>query len=177
MLNNIAATLGGGVPVSLTDYESIATVTVGGGGASSIDFTSIPSTYSHLQVRMMFTKSAAGYFFAYFNSDTSPSNYHSHYLEGNGSTVGAGANSDAALGYLGNSSTVPIGSVLDILDYTNTNKYKTSRALTGQHQGGGASVVFASTLWETTTAINAIKIIPASGTIGQYSSFALYGIK
>jgi hypothetical protein len=159
------------------DYESIATVTVGGGGASSVEFSSIASTYSHLQIRMAFTKSAAGYFYAYFNNDTSPSNYHSHYLEGNGTTAGAGANSDAALGYLGNSSTKPIGSILDVLDYSSVNKYTTSRALTGQHQGGGASIVFASTLWESTSAVNTIKIIPASGTIGQHSHFALYGVK
>ena len=33
------------------DFESIATVTVGGGGAASIEFTSIPGTYQHLQIR------------------------------------------------------------------------------------------------------------------------------
>ena len=159
------------------DYQSIQTITVGAGGVSSIEFTSIPSTYKHLQVRMMFTKSANGYFYSYFNGDTSPSNYHSHYLEANGATVGAGANSDAAIGYFGSSSTVPIGCVLDVLDYANTNKYKTSKTLTGQYKGGGASIVFSSQLWETTTAINALKVIPASGTIGQYSSFALYGVK
>jgi hypothetical protein len=35
-----------------TDFESIATVTVGGGGASSISFTSIPATYKHLQLEI-----------------------------------------------------------------------------------------------------------------------------
>ena len=33
------------------DYESIATVTVGAGGSSSVTFSSIPSTYTHLQIR------------------------------------------------------------------------------------------------------------------------------
>ena len=32
-------------------YESIATVTVGSGGSSYIEFTSIPGTYTHLQIR------------------------------------------------------------------------------------------------------------------------------
>jgi hypothetical protein len=31
------------------DFESIATVTVGSGGSAVISFTSIPSTYAHLQ--------------------------------------------------------------------------------------------------------------------------------
>lgn len=34
-----------------TDYDSIATTTVGAGGAASITFSSIPSTYQHLQIR------------------------------------------------------------------------------------------------------------------------------
>jgi hypothetical protein len=34
-----------------TSYESIATVTVGGGGAATVAFTSIPATYTHLQIR------------------------------------------------------------------------------------------------------------------------------
>jgi hypothetical protein len=33
-----------------TSYESIATVTVGGGGSASASFTSIPATYTHLQL-------------------------------------------------------------------------------------------------------------------------------
>jgi hypothetical protein len=175
--NQIAGLLTGGVAASLTDYESIATATVGSGGASFVEFTSIPSTYSHLQVRMMFTKSASGYFAGYFNSDSTPSNYDSHYIEGNGTTAGAGRVSDSVLGFFGSSSTIPIGSVWDILDYSSTNKYKTGRSLTGQDQGGGASIVFHSQLWKSTAAINSIKIIPASGTIAQYGSFALYGIK
>jgi hypothetical protein len=32
-------------------YEAIATVEVGSGGASTIDFTSIPSTYTDLVLR------------------------------------------------------------------------------------------------------------------------------
>jgi hypothetical protein len=36
-----------------TSYESIAVSTVGSGGASSVSFTSIPGTYSHLQIRYL----------------------------------------------------------------------------------------------------------------------------
>jgi hypothetical protein len=35
------------------DYESIATVSVGGGGAADVEFTSIPGTYTHLQIRAL----------------------------------------------------------------------------------------------------------------------------
>ena len=35
----------------LNSYESIATVTVGAGGTSTITFSSIPTGYTHLQIR------------------------------------------------------------------------------------------------------------------------------
>ena len=35
-----------------TTFTKIASVTVGSGGASSIDFTSIPSTYTDLCVKL-----------------------------------------------------------------------------------------------------------------------------
>ena len=57
--NSIAGFLGTGVAASTSSYESIATTTVGAGGSSSISFTSIPSTYTHLQVRGLTIKSGA----------------------------------------------------------------------------------------------------------------------
>ena len=70
-------------------FESIATTTVGSGGTSSIDFTSIPSTYQHLQLRIISRVSNADTgdnIFLQFNGDTS-SNYSWHYMEGDGSTA------------------------------------------------------------------------------------------
>ncbi|NCU72421.1 MAG: hypothetical protein EBY66_05360 [Candidatus Fonsibacter lacus] len=109
-------------------YESIATVTVGSGGSSYIEFTSIPATYSHLQIRII----SASVF---------------------GTTV------------------------VDILDYANTNKYKTFRSLMGIDNNGSGSIRLRSGLWMSTSAITAIKMTPStSGSFQQYSSFALYGI-
>ena len=36
-----------------SDFYQIATTTVGGGGTSSITFSSIPQTYTHLQIRLL----------------------------------------------------------------------------------------------------------------------------
>jgi hypothetical protein len=49
----ILGILDSGVAASTNSYESIATVTVGSGGASEVEFTSIPSTYTHLQIRAL----------------------------------------------------------------------------------------------------------------------------
>ncbi len=94
LLNSIVAVLdsgraGGGAG----SYESIATVTVGT-DATSISFSSIPSTYASLQIRMMsrmnaYNANANITSRLTFNGDTS-STYWFHWLEGNGSTASAG---------------------------------------------------------------------------------------
>ena len=61
--------LAGNAAVIGTSYESIATTTVGSGGASSITFSSIPATYAHLQIRGIFKPSAACWLGLRFNSD------------------------------------------------------------------------------------------------------------
>jgi hypothetical protein len=189
MLNNTVALLGGETP-AMGDYESIQTYTVGAGGASSISFTSIPSTYKHLQLRMLARNNdaSAGLNFmrAKLNSDATSGNYRGHYLYGSGASASAGdvAGSTSGLpcGYgAGNSNTSSVFAVtvLDILDYANTNKYKTTRALTGadfNNTSGG--LTFVSGLYMSTAAVSSIDIVSSVGTgFIQYSSFALYGVK
>ena len=176
MLNNIAATLGGGVPVSLTDYESISTVTVGT-AVSSIEFTSIPSTYTHLQVRALtIVTTAANGALLQFNSDTTNANYKTHYIYGPGNNPVVASNGSPiyAPNFQGASST-PGAAVIDILDYKNTNKYKVIRCLDGYDANGSGYLGFTSGLWLNTAAITSIKF--STTNFQQYSSFALYGIK
>jgi hypothetical protein len=158
-------------------YDSIATVTLGS-SASSINFTSIPSTYTHLQVRVSHLSSAGANFYIRLNSDTG-SNYAWHELVGDGTTVGSYNASSVALGYYAYSASGanPTVAVIDFLDYKNTNKNKTVRALAGNDNNGSGRVTFTSSLWQSTSAVNAITIYPSTGTFSQYSSFALYGIK
>lgn len=159
-------------------YDSIATTTVGAGGASSITFTSIPSTYTHLQIRGISKMSSGASLYMQLNSDTG-SNYARHYLNGNGSTVGAGANSSFTNMFAGttaNATSTFGASIIDILDYTNTNKYTTTRSLSGADANGSGYVQFFSGLWMNTAAVSSITITGDSN-FDQYSSFALYGIK
>ena len=105
-------------------------------------------------------------------------------LQGTGATVGAyGSSSQTAADYLGlfsDSSSYPAVSVIDILDYANTNKYKTIRALTGQDGNGTGTatdwrLTFGSGLWMNTNAITSIKTVNVN--FRNYSHIALYGIK
>jgi hypothetical protein len=176
--------------LAVGDYESIATVTVGGGGSSSISFTSIPSTFTHLQIRAIgrTNRVATGgdYAIAVINSDTTPANYVLHQLLGNGVSASSGAFPGtfggvflSRWGAASDASNTFGASIIDILDYANTNKYKTFRALGGLETNSASSQVnFESNLWMNTSAITSITITPGAGTTwSQYTSFALYGIK
>jgi hypothetical protein len=168
------------------DFESISTVTVGAGGSSSISFTSIPATYSHLQVRVFARTNRADtldYLQFNFNSDTA-SNYAYHFLEGGGSSIGPSSSVTQPnvrhiyLPGANNLANVFGGFVTDILDYSNTSKNKTTRHLGAFDANGSGTCVVGSGLWMSTAAISSIQITPISGnSFVQYSSFALYGIK
>ena len=164
------------------DYESIATVTVGGGGAASATFSSIPATYKHLQVRITaLGDTATGYDVTMrFNSDTA-SNYNWHRLYGNGSSALAqGSLTSVTSMYVaadGARTTYPFVSVIDILDYADTNKYTTIRNLNGFDQNSAGAVLLWSGLWRNTAAVNSIAITVAANNLAEHSSFALYGIR
>jgi hypothetical protein len=162
------------------DYESIATVTVGAGGTSSVTFSSIPSTYQHLQMRGIFRPIGASWIIANFNGDNA-GNYSMHDLRGNGSSASGGVAIEPyvyfILGGTTASNTFAAG-VIDILDYANTNKFKTLRSLSGIDTNGGGNIDLTSGSWRNTAAISSIVLTLNSGTnIPEYSQFALYGIK
>jgi hypothetical protein len=162
--------------LSTLAYDSIATVTVGAGGSSSITFSSIPSTYKHLQIRAYIP--TGNYFNMRFNGDTTTTNYREHYLSGDGSTVYAGTNANNLFFPGAGGWSTPYVGILDILDYTNTNKYKTQKLLEGYDPNGtGAELNFRSGLWMSTSAISSIVLSRTGASVGQYSSFALYGIR
>jgi hypothetical protein len=186
--NAIAGLYGIGVAPSFTAYESISTVTVGAGGVADVTFSSIPSTYTHLQIRILakttFSSSNQDGLKVQYNGETG-SSYNYHYVGGNGSATYAGGNASAqsfmqsisVAGTLSNANVFG-GGIIDILDYANTNKYKVQRAIGGVDNNGSGVIEIWSGLYMATTAISSIKIFSFNGSnISQYSSFALYGIK
>jgi len=159
-----------------TSYDSISTVTVGSGGSASITFSSIPATYKHLQIRGIGLQTSANGFTVQFNSDTG-SNYSWHQLYGEGSIAQSNAGATQTFMYMGygaGSATAPNPLVTDILDYANTNKYKTLRSLSGNDLNGSGFIQLWSGNWRSTSAITSITI---TASFNQYSQFALYGIK
>lgn len=158
------------------NYESIASVTLS--SANSVTFTSIPSTYKHLQIRGV--SSINGWIQITMNGSTG-ANYSYHELRGNGSgsATAGGAGSDYGLMALGAGTAQPTSFVTDVLDYANTNKLKTVRTLYGSDQNGSGNVGFTSNLYTSNT--NAITSITFyayfNGNLPIGTTFALYGIK
>lgn len=159
-------------------YDSIATTTLTT-GTTSVTFSSIPATYTHLQIRMNLLNSGAGNTWVYIDfGGTSP--VYSHILYGDGATATAGAFSNSysrIIGYASGNTTSPGVIITDILDYANTNKNKTIRSLFGFDMNGPTGYTgLVSNLYNSTNAVSSLTI-SAGTNFAQYSSFALYGIK
>ena len=188
-------------PTIETSFESISTVTVGSGGTASISFTSIPSTYKHLQMRGILQSNYSPYgvddAYLTFNGDSSAV-YSWHEVQGNGSSAYAAGGSSAtsinwglgsAVGTItgnGSDGGTYAASITDILDYSNQNKFKTLRTLSGNDFNGvgyagqaPGRITLNSGLWQNSAdAINSITVLCGGGrSFTEYSQLALYGIK
>ena len=181
--NVLSAASNSVTPTAATAFESIATVTLTS-ATSTISFTSIPATYTHLQIRAISKDSRSNSNSAFdirLNGDSS-SNYSVHNLESDGGSVFPGGTANTSSIGIGNSSGGTNANtfgvhIVDILDYTNTNKYKTVKTLGGHDQNGSGFIGLYSGNWRSTSAVTSITIIPLVANIKEYSQFALYGIK
>lgn len=158
-------------------YEWIASQTLSS-SSSSVVFSSIPQNYKHLQIRMIAGDNTQtnNTFGLQFNSDTG-SNYASHGLRGNGSTVSTNANTSQTGSYFFSvgGSTNWGTAIIDIHDYASTTKNKTIRTLAGYDANGSGIIGLGSGLWLNTNAINSINIHYM--TFAPSSKFMLFGIK
>jgi hypothetical protein len=181
-LSPILGIIASSFAASTTSYESIATTTVGAGGSATVTFSSIPSTYKHLQIRGFGRNTTATANMGLrFNSDSGTTNYRSHYLYGDGAAGAGDYGSGASWLYLGSAPSTAntfAGVVIDVLDYTSTAKNKTIRALHGYDLNGSGVVQLISGLWmNSASAVSSIDLVMGANNYAQYSSFALYGIK
>ena len=178
--------LGGFTPSSakpiIGAYDALATVTVPSGGASSITFSGIPSTYTHLQIRAMVINSASttNVQMRVGNNgiDSGSSSYAAHQLNGNGSTASAGGGGPSDhmdIAYTNNSVSAFI---IDITDYASIVKNKTLRSIGGYDNNGSGWVQYRSGLWmNSTQAITDLYFTPSGTSFAQYSTFSLYGVR
>jgi hypothetical protein len=167
-----------------TSFESIATKTAAG-GESNLSFTSIPSTYAHLQLRMSNIKFTADQDIKVTFNSVGGTSYVEHQLYGSGSGS-ASAWASGAQGYIdflytlvndADTNTIPSAAIMDILDYADTNKYKTTRILWGGDYNGKGKICLQSGLFMSSNAISTITVQPFSTNFTAGCTFALYGVK
>ncbi|NBQ97858.1 MAG: hypothetical protein EBU12_06485 [Microbacteriaceae bacterium] len=179
-LGIIASSISGNLWAPGKDFDSIATVTPYT-TTTTVVFSSIPSTYRHLQLRASAAGSAAANITIRFNGDTG-NNYNYHFLEGNGASVSVGGGAGSIQYIVGpvvtNTASSYTGIVMDILDYKDTNKNTTLRSLSGADLNGSSNwLTFNSGVWFNTAAVNSISITVSGATFAANSHWALYGIK
>jgi len=180
--------LGASVVLPVTNsYESIQT-TVLSSANSTITFSSIPATFTHLQLRILARTSQTAevddFAAIRFNGD-SGNNYVHHVLYSTGSG-NAGSGEDRPFSSIpgqrlpSNTAGANIfgAIVMDILDYRNTNKYTITRNVGGNDRAGSGSLYHESNQWRNTDAVTSITITTSTGlNFLTNSHFALYGIK
>lgn len=179
MIGNIAAGLfgTGAPPAAPTSYESIASTLVSGTGTSTVTFSSIPSDYKHLQLRMSYNNlTGLDNMKMQLNGSTNSTYWHA--LAGDGSSASVASGTQNIIGFqYGRSDTIQYAAIMDILDYTSTTKNKTIRTLAGVDNNGSGGLYLFSNLYSTTSAISSIALSFVSYNFTPDSRISLYGIK
>jgi hypothetical protein len=165
-----------------TTFTKIASVTVGSGGSSSIDFTSIPSTYTDLVIKLSARSASTSNFDnPRLTINGSSSTFSRRILYAESGSVGSESASDRLIGAVpaANATSNTFGSLDFYLpNYAgSSNKSYSADSVTENNSTTQASWLLAG-LWSTTSAITSITLSLGSAlNFVQYSTATLYGIK
>jgi hypothetical protein len=170
--------LAGNTAFSPNAYESIATAT---GAGTTITLSSIPATYTHLQLRINYSRDSGNSSIAMrMNGDTSSIYTYVYFLGNNTNTPTYLGNSTSQITDMGIAYGGPTarGSlVVDILNYANTSMWKTTRTIAGSIGGGNSQTQYHTGLWASTAAITSLTFNIGGDTFSADTQIALYGIK
>lgn len=161
----------------------LQTVTVGSGGASSIEFTNIPQTYTDLKLVMSLrTNYASGFDNAKISFNGSTAGFTYRRLFGSGSTASSDSGSNNTNSIISNAATstssVFANGELYIPNYTSANNKSYSIDAVSENNATQAFNYLAAGLWSNTAAITSLTLTPQDGTLfAQYTTATLYGVK
>jgi hypothetical protein len=181
--------LGMGTPAS---FELISTTVLGSSQTSvSFNVSSFASTYKHLQLRISYRGAAnlsGDNPQIQFNSDSTYTNYYTHWLYGNGSSASPFATQSTNYHGIAVAQNMPDAGapanvygaiVIDVLDAFSTSKNKATRSFFGSNNYN--MVGLGSGSWFSTSAITSLTFYAYPGTggnsIGTGSRFSLYGVR
>jgi len=164
-------------------FTKIAAVTVGAGGAATMDFTSIPATFTDLCVKLSGRSARATQqadnLFITFNSTTT--GYTTRVLNGNGSSATsanyASRYASNAVDAAGSTASTFSSHEIYIPNYTSANYKSFSADSVSETNATAAQSDLVAGLWSNTAAITSISLLPEVSTWVQYSTATLYGIR
>lgn len=175
-----------------TAFEPIASA-IPSGGIDTYTFSNIPQNYQHLQLRVLTRGTYASNLLTLFmqlNGDTG-NNYTSSGMSASGGTTSGGtgvSQSNVVFSYSGSaisgalniSNTFGTG-IIDLLDYSNSSKCTTIRAIDGvdtnEFGGTPGTIAVDMGLYLSTNAITSIRLFLSGGNYNNFTTFSLYGIK
>jgi len=166
-------------------YEAIATVTVSTSTVASVEFTSIPGTYTDLKLVFSARNGKADTsdnLKITFNG-TGGTVYSERQIYGNGSVVESyNRSSQADLRWIQASAANATASTFGngemyISNYTSSNNKSASGDYVAETNATGSAITLAAHLFSNSNAITSIQIDGVNADIVQYSTFYLYGIK
>jgi hypothetical protein len=161
-----------------TTFVKIQTVTVGSGGSATIDFNSIPATYTDLKIVICARSTNADiddHLFVKPNS--SASNMTQRWLRGSGSAASSSTSVRFAIPGATSTASVFGNTELYFPNYTSANFKSFSGETVQETNGTEAYQYLCAFLWSDTSAITSIILDLSNGNFAQHSTATLYGIK
>ena len=166
-------------------FELIASSTVTGATAASISFSSIPSTYTDLVLKVSVrgdNNTATQQMYLTFNGTTSGYTARQVYGDGSSATSATLSNSGAAISIVNTNTSVSTANTFSsseiyVPNYASSNYKSVSADSVTENNATGALAGLTAGLWSNTAAITTVTLTPQSGNFVQYSSAYPYGIK
>jgi hypothetical protein len=161
-------------------YTLISSVTVGSGGAATMEFTSIPATYTDLVVKLSANSTTQTPRVRFNNSSSSI--YSEKLLYGQGASAASASNTnityfDWVALCINNGASFFSNSEFYIFNYAGSNsKSVSSDSVTEVNATTGNNLYLNAGLWASSAAITSIQMFFGSGNFLQYSTAYLYGI-
>jgi hypothetical protein len=167
-------------------YKALSTVTVGAGGAASISFTNIPSTYTDLKLVFSLRSTRSVNFTQLgVRLNNSATGYTQRTLVGDGSAVTSSTPTTQYYAYEGmpinaansTSNTFSSGEIY-IPNYVSSNNKSGSVDFVSEQNATGASQSITATIWTNSSPITSIVLNEPNGAtnFAQYSTATLYGV-
>jgi len=162
-------------------FELIASSTVGSGGSTQVDFTSIASTWTDLCIKASVRNTNDNYGGFYMRLNSSSSGITQRRLKGDGSSAASDTSTEISWGGSGFTANTFGNAEIYIPNYAGSTNKSVSIDAVSENNGTNARSNLGAWLWSNTAAITSISFgtfdLGFPDKFAQYSTFYLYGVK